>query len=181
MQKYVGYKIFQRNKDSSLSDYASEWEKTSNDRFRNVPTHEENENVNPNWKESMKEFAEKQSKIAKKSLPILALWGVDDATEEQLVVLKQVTVDFLRRYAPKELMLTGKRDKGIADRARNILTHALKEPKVVKEEDGNGSEIKIENGMTLITGGADGVDSIALHIVSHFDSLSESSSENKSE
>lgn len=180
--KYVGYKIFQRNKDSpSLPDYASEWEKTSNDRFRNVPTHEENENVNPNWKQSMKEFAEKQSKIAKKSLPILALWGVDDATEEQLVALKQVTVDFLRTYAPKKLMLTGKRDKGIADRARNILAHALKEPKVVKEEDGNGSDIKIENGMTLITGGADGVDSIALHIVSKFESLRESSSESKSE
>jgi len=187
--KYVGYKIFQRNKDSSLPDYVSEWEQTSNNRFDNVPSNKENQDVNPNWKESMKEFAVKQSKIAEKCLPILALWGVDDATEEQLATLKEVTVEFLRTYAPKTLMLTGKRDKGIADRARNILTHALKEPKVVEDnnsesdsgEDGNDSEIKIENGMTLITGGADGVDSIALHIVTHFESLRESSSENKSE
>jgi len=149
---YVGYKVFRQKKNLEMNsiDYARNWEETSNGRFKHIPNDEEG--INSDWKQKMRDMAQKQQEIGQKGVPILVLFGIDLATKEQLDKLKDVTTAFLDEIKPDNLMLSGKRDKKIADRAEEVMNHFL---------------AKRKSKINLITGCADGVDSIPLRIAGY--------------
>ena len=146
---YVGFKKFRQKDVNSLPDFATLWEETTNGRFEHLRS--STKGINPDWKEKMSELAVRQKEIGKKSIPILALYGVDVANNQQLQTLKNILVAFLEEEKPQSLMISGKRSKGVADRAEDILRYALSASSWIPP--------------VLITGGADGVDSVALRLL----------------
>eukprot|EP00961_Rhodomonas_salina_P050788 682076-Rhodomonas_salina.1 len=93
---------------------------TSNGRFEKLPA-----DVNPFWKEEMKQLFFRQQEVGKKPTPILAIWGADVATEEQQETLLKVLVEFLGQVCPCNLMISGRRSAAVADQAEKLLRRAL--------------------------------------------------------
>jgi len=122
---------------------------TTNGRFDNLPK----SNLNPSWKEEMISLASRQREIGDSGKPVLVVWNIDKATESQLKTLKKVIEHFLRKAKPEKLMISGRRSPAVAKQAQILLHRILTDDKKSTFQP-----------KTLITGGADGVDSIALRI-----------------
>lgn len=104
------------------------------------------------WRANMRELASRQRSIGLQRRPLLAIWGVDTATDGQLEALTMVTRRFLSEVKPRRLMLSGKRALAVADKAEVLLRRAF---------DGLDSHFRPE---AFVTGGADGVDAVALRL-----------------
>ena len=124
----------------------AEFLEDSNGRFDKLVS----ERLRGNWKEEMTALACRQQMVGAKNLPVLAIWGVDIATDAQLQKLKEVVTHFLAEAKPTKLMLSGRRASSVAQKAelllRRVLSASTSKPQVI------------------ISGGADGVDSVALRL-----------------
>ena len=98
------------------------------------------------------QLAERQKAVGAKAVPVLAIYGIDLADEAQLDTLADVLAYFLTAVRPAKLMLSGRRTVAIADKAELVLRRVLAAPESFKPS-------------TLVSGGADGVDSVALRLV----------------
>merc|ERR1712045_743985 len=115
--KNVGYLMWQRShKDGQLQDL--DWGETCNGRFDHVDT----KLAIGGWQNEMKKYAKMQHAIAKKRKPILAIWGVDKASNKNESELIKITVEFIKKYKPKKLMISGKRAPKVAEGAERILS-----------------------------------------------------------
>jgi len=101
--------------------------------------------------DAMSELAAVQHAVGRQSVPLLAIWGVDAASTAQLEELTAVTAAFLETVRPDMLMLTGRRAPAVARQAEVLLRRVLGAPSGFKPEK-------------LITGGADGIDAVALRL-----------------
>ena len=120
---------------------------TSNGRFDALPG-----GLQPAQELELVKLAERQRSVGAKAVPVLSIWGVDVATEAQLDTLVDVVAHFLAEVHPTRLMLSGRRAVAVADRAELVLRRVLAAPEGFKPS-------------TLVSGGADGVDSVALRLV----------------
>ena len=111
------------------------------------------EKLRPDYAKAMGELVAKQQAVGQRGRPVLVIWGVDVASEEELETFRAQIVHFLERVRPARLMLSGRRALEIAKPAEELLRHALG---AVAAEDVGPRE--------MITGGADGVDSVAVRI-----------------
>ena len=139
---FVSYRLGSEAKRQSPMAAAA----TTNLRFDRLPG-----GLQPAQQRELMRLAHRQQQVRAKGVPVLAIWGVDVATSAQLDKLVEVVERFLKDARPKRLMLTGRRAAAIADQAELVLRHAL-----AAQEGFKPSE--------LITGGADGVDSVALRL-----------------
>ena len=126
-----------------------------NARWDNLPPPD---GLRPDYAKAMGSLVEKQQAVGKRKRPVLAIWGADVASEEELETFRTLIVNFLKRIRPARLMISGRRAVEIATPAEQLLRHALG---AVAAEDVGPRQI--------ITGGADGVDSLAVRIA-HDDS-----------
>lgn len=122
---------------------------TSNGRFDALPNNDNK--LRPDWRLCMQELATLQEAVGRRGVPVLAIWGIDMATTEQLDELTAVTAEFLSAVRPERLMLSGRRAAAVASQAEVLLRRVL----------GAASDFKPK---TLISGGADGVDAVALRL-----------------
>eukprot|EP00286_Rhodomonas_abbreviata_P017894 CAMPEP_0181325830 /NCGR_PEP_ID=MMETSP1101-20121128/21151_1 /TAXON_ID=46948 /ORGANISM="Rhodomonas abbreviata, Strain Caron Lab Isolate" /LENGTH=279 /DNA_ID=CAMNT_0023434197 /DNA_START=25 /DNA_END=861 /DNA_ORIENTATION=- len=130
---------------ASKQPSADDFLKTSNGRFDALPA---DADLNDNWKDAMADLARRQAKVGRK--PVLAIWVGDVAKAEQQEKLVEVVIDFLDKVHPRKLLMSGRRAPSVADQAEQLMRRAL------------GS--KSWKPETLIAGGADGVDSVALRL-----------------
>ena len=101
--------------------------------------------------DAMCDLAALQQAVGRRGVPLLVVWGVDVATVAQLGELTAVIAAFLATVRPEMLMLTGRRAPAVACQAEVLLRRVL----------GAASGFKPK---TLITGGADGIDAVALRL-----------------
>jgi len=127
---------------------AANFRETSNGRF-DALLHDDNKLTSV--VEAMCELAALQQAVGRRNVPLLVVWGVDVATTAQLEELTAVTAAFLATVRPEMLMLTGRRAPDVAFQAEVLLRRVL----------GAASGFKPK---TLITGGADGIDAVALRL-----------------
>ena len=127
---------------------AANFRETSNGRF-DALLHDDNKLTSV--VEAMCELAALQQAVGRRNVPLLVVWGVDVATTAQLRELTAVTAAFLATVRPEMLMLTGRRAPKVAFQAEVLLRRVL----------GAASGFKPK---TLITGGADGIDAVALRL-----------------
>jgi len=119
---------------------------TSNGRFDALPG-----GLQPAQQQELVRLAERQQSVVAKAVPVLAIWGVDLATEAQLNKLAAVVAHFLKECRPNRLMFTGRRAVSVADAAELLMRGVLASPVGFKPS-------------TLVSGGADGVDAVALRL-----------------
>ena len=119
---------------------------TSNGRFDALPG-----GLQPAQQRELVQLAERQRAVGAKAVPVLAIWGVDVATEAQLDTLGAVVAHFFAEARPSRLMLSGRRAVAVADKAELLLRRVLAAPGGFKPG-------------VLVSGGADGVDAVALRL-----------------
>lgn len=125
------------------------WIDTSNGRFDILPKSD----LNPSWKKEMTDLARQQNIVGKSDKPMLVIWNIDKATDGQLMELKKVIENFFSTVKPEQLMISGRRASAVADKAQILLHQVLTDKKSAFQPK------------TIITGGADGVDSVPLRIL----------------
>lgn len=108
----------------------------------------------------MKPYRSMQSRIGAKKKPVACIWGADAATTKEQELTTRELSNWLKRSDPEKLMISGRRSAAVAEGASVILRAALST---------YFHESKSPKLNTIITGGAEGVDSIAFDLAREFD------------
>lgn len=129
----------------------------SNGRFDGLPS----TGLRPNWRGNMIELSRRQYAIGLRKRPVMAVWNVDVATDDEIEALALVVRRFLSEVRAERVMLSGRRASSVATPVERLLRRALGRDSAREESWPNhGSFLP----SVLVTGGADGVDSVALKL-----------------